>query len=168
MGPEANVVIRDLTHDELPFLREMLYAALMWDGVSAPMDYAMAHPQVRIFHEDWGRPGDTALVAVAGEQLIGAAWYRYFTEAEHGEGFVDEATPEMAIAVVDGRRGQGVGRALLEALHDRAAAAGIPQLSLSVDQGNPAERLYAALGYVPYEPDDGLGRMVLSIGGPKP
>jgi len=37
--------------------------------------------------------------------LCWLAWYRFFTEEAHGEGFVDPATPEVAIAVVDGRRG---------------------------------------------------------------
>jgi GNAT superfamily N-acetyltransferase len=156
---------RDLREDELPFLGEMLYAALAWrpDVELPPKEWVLAHPQVVVFHEGWGRAGDTALVAEEGGRLIGAAWYRLFTEAEHGEGFVDDETPELAIAVVDGFRGRGIGTRLLKEIHERARRDGLARLSLSVDPGNPAKRLYAELGYVDFEPGDGRGRMLLDL-----
>jgi GNAT superfamily N-acetyltransferase len=157
--------IRDLRDDDTGFLREMLYAALAWrpDVELPPPEFVLAHPQVSIFHEGWGRAGDTALVAEQGGQRVGVVWYRFFTDAEHGEGFVDEETPELAIAVVADLRGRGIGRLLLERMHERARSDGVRRISLSVDADNPAKRLYARLGYVEYEPDDDLGRMVLEL-----
>lgn len=157
--------IRDLRPDETPFLQEMLYAALAWrpDVELPPREWVMEHPQVAPFHTDWGRPGDTGLVAEEDGTALGLAWYRFFTEAEHGEGFVDEQTPEVAIAVVDGRRGSGIGRALMEAIHNRAREQGVRRISLSVDPENPAKRLYSRLGYVDLAPDDEDGRMVLDL-----
>jgi len=157
--------VRDLRADETPFLEQMLYTALAWrpDVELPPREWVLAHPQVVVFHAGWGRAGDVGLVAEEAGEPIGLAWYRFFTDEEHGEGYVDEATPELAIAVVDGYRGRGVGKLLMESIHARARANGVEQISLSVDRDNPARRLYERLGYVELEPDDENGRMVLRL-----
>lgn len=156
--------IRDLRTEEVPFLREMLVAALAWRPRRLPPKAILLRlPQVSIFHKGWGRAGDTALVAEENGRLIGLVWYRFFTDDQHGEGFVDAETPELAISVVDGFRGRGVGGSLMHAMHERARADGVRSISLSVDADNPAKRLYASLGYVDVEPDDGLGRMLLHL-----
>jgi len=91
---------------------------------------------VQLYVKAFGRPGDTVVIALADGFPVGAAWYRLFKAAKPGYGFVDEKTPELAIAVVPNARGKGVGSALLDALLARARAAGHETVSLSVDKKN--------------------------------
>jgi ribosomal protein S18 acetylase RimI-like enzyme len=60
---------------------------------------------------------------------------------------VDERTPELAIAVVPSKRGRGIGEQLLAALLERAREAGHDAISLSVEPGNPARKLYERHGF---------------------
>jgi GNAT superfamily N-acetyltransferase len=161
----APLQIRDLGPDELEFLGEMLYTALDWrpDVELPPREWVLDHPEVAIYHRGWGRAGDTALVAEAGEGPVGAVWYRFFTEAEHGDGYVDDETPELAIAVVEEWRGRGVGGALLRAIHDRARQQGLARVALSVDPDNPAKRLYERTGYLELDPGDPRHQMILEL-----
>lgn len=93
---------------------------------------------VALYVRGWGRPGDTALIGLVDGFPVGAAWYRLFRASEPGFGFVDEQTPELAVAVVPNARGKGVGGSLLDALLVRAKADGHAALSLSVDRENVA------------------------------
>ena len=80
---------------------------------------------------------------------MGAAWYRPFTEASHGYGFVAEDVPELSIAVIASRRHEGIGRRLLVGLLEASEAQGYAALSLSVNHGNPARGLYESVGFQP-------------------
>jgi ribosomal protein S18 acetylase RimI-like enzyme len=56
--------------------------------------------------------------------------------------------PSLGIAVHPAERGQGVGRTLMERLHEEARARGARQVRLTVYADNePARRLYEELGY---------------------
>jgi GNAT superfamily N-acetyltransferase len=148
----------------LPFLREMLCAALFWRRRRRLLCWLLLrHRALGMYHRGWGRQGDTGFVAEEEGRRIGVVWYRLFTEEEHGDGYVDPETPELAIAVVEDRRGGGVGRRLMETIHERARQDGVRRIALSVDADNPARRLYAALGYQDYEPADRKGRMTLVL-----
>ena len=141
--------LRSAGRDDLPFLEQMLYEAAFWrpDGDRPPMAEALASPALSRDLAGFGRPGDTGVIADEGDRPVGAAWYRRFSPREPGYGFVDGATPELSIAVVVEWRGRGVGRRLLDALLERAREQGLPGLSLSVANDNPAKRLYEAAGF---------------------
>jgi ribosomal protein S18 acetylase RimI-like enzyme len=105
-----------------------------------------AVPALARYVAGWGRPGDVGFVA-DDDASIGAAWWRRFDRDDPGYGFVDEATPELSIGVVEERRGQGVGTRLLAALVTEAERSALPALSLSVEPDNPAARLYERFGF---------------------
>jgi ribosomal protein S18 acetylase RimI-like enzyme len=133
------VVIRRGGAQDIRFLRDMLHHAYYWKE-RRPGE---GPGPVALYVKGWGRPGDTALVAIDEGFPVGAAWYRLFSSRVPGFGFVDEQTPELAIAVVPNARGKGIGKALLEALLAQAKEAGHSAISLSVDKLNQgAIRLY--------------------------
>ena len=134
------LLIRRGGAQDIRFLRDMLHHAYYWrERVPGSL--------VSRYVRGWGRAGDTAVIALENGFPVGAAWFRLFTGAEPGYGFVDERTPELAIAVVPSKRGYGVGEELLVALVERARASGYEALSLSVEPGNPARKLYERHGF---------------------
>ena len=98
------------------------------------------------------------MIAFAGPNAYGAAWYRLFPASAPGFGFVDEQTPELTIAVVPSHRGHGGGGELLEALLERARADGFAHVSLSAEPGQTA--FYEKHGFREHGRDDRTVTMV--------
>ena len=142
-GGVTQPMIRRGGRQDVPFLRDMLRHAYHWH-VSALDE---SEVPISRYVDNWGRPGDEALVALEAGHPIGAAWYRTFSAAAPGWGFVDEETPELTIAVVPSRRQHGVGHDLLQALLEKAKAAGHGAISLSVEKDSPAVRFYERHGF---------------------
>jgi GNAT superfamily N-acetyltransferase len=111
----------------------------------------------------WGRRGDSAVIALEGGFPVGAAWFRLFSRDEPGFGFVDEQTPEVAVAVVPSRRGHGIGSGLLDALIDVAREQGYVGLSLSVANDSPAMHVFEKQGFEKVEETDGSWTMRLNL-----
>jgi GNAT superfamily N-acetyltransferase len=137
---------------DFAFLATMLGEAAVWrpDKPTPSGDEVMADPRYAMYLAGWPRPGDYGLVAEDGGP-VGAAWYRTYTEAEHGYGFVGEDVPELSIAVIASRRGKGIGRRLLVGLVEASVVQGLQALSLGVNDDNPARRLYESVGFEPVE-----------------
>jgi ribosomal protein S18 acetylase RimI-like enzyme len=144
------------------FLAEMLYEAVNWhdDGAEErpSLEAALAVPENARYIAGWGRSGDIALYALdRSDEPVGAAWLRRFTAAEPGYGFVSDDIPELTIGVYPEFRRQRVGTLLLGSIIARADRDGARGISLSVNRGNPAKRLYARNGFeVVAEPGDAL------------
>ena len=127
----------------------MLGEAAVWrpDKPTPTADEVMADPRYAMYLEGWPRRGDYGVVAEQGGP-VGAAWYRTYTQASHGYGFVAEDVPELSIAVIPSRRHEGIGRRLLVELIDASLAQGYAAVSLSVAENNPARGLYVSAGFV--------------------
>src|SRR3954447_25924504 len=130
----------------------MFYEAVYWldDGAEErpPLDALLAQPANARYVVEWGRPGDIALCALdRRDEPVGAVWYRRFTAAEPGYGYVADDIPELAIGVYPEFRRQRVGSLLLGAIIARAQRDLERGISLSVNTENPAKRLYARYGF---------------------
>jgi ribosomal protein S18 acetylase RimI-like enzyme len=128
----------------------MLGEAAVWrpDKPTPTAEQVMADPLYALYLAGWPRQGDYGLIAEL-DGPVGAAWYRTYTEANRGYGFVAEDVPELSIAVIASRRHEGIGRRLLIDLIEASAAQGCRALSLSVAENNPARGLYESAGFVP-------------------
>ena len=65
-----------------------------------------------------------------------------------GYGWVAADIPELSMAVLPDHQGQGIGGALLDTICALARMSGYPAVSLSVEDGNGAAKLYADHGFV--------------------
>jgi GNAT superfamily N-acetyltransferase len=136
------VTIRNGGHLDVPFIRSMLTHAHNWHVARFETDIPLSR-----YVDGWGRPGDTALIAIEGGHRVGAAWYRLFRASAPGYGFLDEETPELTVAVVPGRRGEGIGLELVRRLVERARSEGYPGLSASVQRDHPELALFESQGF---------------------
>lgn len=150
--PEAGRLrVRPAAPSDLPFLRLMLYEAATWRddeaATIAAVEDVLARPRVSAYVEGWPRPGEAGVIAVEQARPVGGAWYRFGTADAPGYGFVDYAVPELTVGVEGPARGRGIGTLLVRSLLERARAAGVGAVSLSVEEDNPAMRLYERLGF---------------------
>jgi GNAT superfamily N-acetyltransferase len=145
-----NFIIRQASKDDEPFLWEMLYyAAHMEEDGEVSSQAAKKNPDLLKYVKDWGRETDIGCIALEPDchQPIGAAWIRLLIANEKTTSYVDDVTPELAIAVLPEYVGKGVGTLLLKYLLE-AAKQLYPGVVLSVRATNPAKRLYEKMGFV--------------------
>jgi ribosomal protein S18 acetylase RimI-like enzyme len=144
-----SVRIRPLEAADVQLLRDYLRLSIFVRPGDPPTTLeALSRPEIACYVEEWGRYGDDGLLAIddtTGADL-GAAWLRLWPGMDTGYGFVDRATPELAIAVRPEHRGRGIGTCLLDALLDRASRRH-RAVSLSVSLDNPAVALYQRHGF---------------------
>jgi L-amino acid N-acyltransferase YncA len=129
---------RPAVTEDFTFLATMLGEAAVWrpDKPTPSAEQVMANPRYALYLAGWPRHGDYGLIAEQ-DGPVGAAWYRTYTEATPGLGFVAEDVPELSIAVIASRRHEGIGRRLLFGLIEASVAQGYRALSLSVAENGP-------------------------------
>ena len=134
--------------DEAFLLTALFHAAHANEEPGVLPGHLLGNPALARYVVGFGRPGDLGVVALRGDAPVGAAWVRLLVGAERGYGWVDDDTPELAIAVLPEAVNTGVGTAMLTELLARARER-FSGVSLSVRTDNPARRLYVRLGFEP-------------------
>jgi ribosomal protein S18 acetylase RimI-like enzyme len=121
----------------------------LWDPPPAPLRprEVLQAPNVCIYAEDWGRPGDVGVVGEIDGQPVGACWMRLLP-AGLGLASIDARTPQLGIALEPPFQHQGFGEPLMRAALAAGKAHGYEQVSLTVNPQNPAIRLYERCGFV--------------------
>ena len=149
-----NIVLKIVQQSDFGFLRQMLYEAVFWRSADnkPSLEEGLNYPSVANALEDWGcREGDVAVIAVVNSILVGAAWYRFWTDSNMARGYYDKDVPVVAIAVDRDYRHMGIGGKMIEWLIDYASKHSIPRISLCVSKDNYAIKLYRQQGFVEYD-----------------
>ena len=147
-GTAPRPLLRRAGHPDLPFCRSLLVHAYGWHVNALETELPVGR-----YLDGWGRAGDTGFVYTVHGHRVGAGWYRLFRSAAPGWAFVDEATPELTVAVVPSRQGQGIGEELLRRLVAQAAADGHTALSVSVLSGHADRAAYEREGFATLRED---------------
>ena len=160
-----SVRVRAIKTAEAHLLREYVRLSIFVQPGDPPTPVDIVdRPEIGCYVDEWGRYGDDGVVAVDDRTAadLGAAWLRLWPGPATGYGFVDRATPELAIAVRPEHRGRGIGTCLLDTLLQRAAARH-PAVSLSVSLANPSVALYQRFGFRAIAAADGTLTMRLTF-----
>lgn len=137
--------MRPLLREEYHLLEDFLYEAVFQDKSAPPLPRSITRkPELRRYIEDFGgRNGDFCLAAEIEGRVISAVWCRLI----EGGGYAGGGAPELAISLLSGYRGCGIGTRLLRVFLDMLKKEGVAEISLSVQKANPAAELYLREGF---------------------
>ncbi len=160
--PLGPMVFRPLAATDSTLLATATLENLNWSGERFSLLDLETRPE--FFHYTLLVPqrGDFGIVAERAGEAAGLVWAQYLPPDDPGYGFLAEDTPEVSVWVKDGWRGRGLGRALLRRAQRGALARSVPRLSLSVEAGNYARKLYRAEGFIDVPGREADGVMVWS------
>lgn len=144
--------IRATNLDDVSFLWDMLYEIrslrCVRERKALPSRDVLRTPDLAKYVQGWGCKSDRGFIAIDAQTPIGTAWYRLFTADNKGYGYIDDNTPEMAIAILPQYRNKAIGKSLIIRLLEQAKTDGYQQISLSCDPTNTnALHLYQKLGF---------------------
>jgi L-amino acid N-acyltransferase len=139
------VIVRDAVAGDMPAIRD-LYNSLIPTTTVAWTDTPQTLRERQAWFVRQVRDGFPVLVAQAGGDVVGFTAYGSFRGAGIWPGY--RHTVEHTIHVGRPHWGAGIGRALLEALIDRARLAGVHAIVGAIDGDNVASiRFHERLGF---------------------
>jgi ribosomal protein S18 acetylase RimI-like enzyme len=158
------LLIREIKHDEIHFLSEMLYEAIFIpNGEKKLPKEIINQPELNNYIKDFGRENDFCLVVEIENKLIGAIWIRQFTENNKGYGFVNSETPELSMAITENYRGNGIGKIMLNKMLSKIIELNFSHVSLSVDNRNFAYDLYKKNDFIEVDSQNNSIKMLKTL-----
>ena len=143
-----------------------LLGAVNWDEPRRPVTREALHRNAQLvgYLVDFTDDRAFGVVGEVDGRPIALAWAVPFSAEAPGYGFVSPQAPEIALWVHPEHRNQGHGRTLLGCLVAEARRRGLPGLSLSVDEFNPALVLYLDAGFRSVGSSGSSQTMLLTLG----
>ena len=135
--------IRSITTKDEPIVWEMLQYA----SHESSLEAVKKQPCLAVYASNWGRFGDLGCLATKDGLNLGMAWLRLWQNQAKGFGYVSNEIPELAIAVLPGYRGKGIGTNLLTQVLAMARKDFLG-VSLNIREDNPVLKLYERFGFV--------------------
>ena len=133
MRHDPRVHLRDAQSADLPAIRDLYNALIPTTTVAWTEELETAEEREAWFAEQQ-RNGFPVLVAEDDGEVVGYAAYGWFRSDGRWPGY--DLTVEHSIHVAESHWSQGVGRALVEALVERARQAGLHVIVAAVDADN--------------------------------
>jgi ribosomal protein S18 acetylase RimI-like enzyme len=156
--------MREADAKDVSFLEQILLEAYNWQERRFTLDWVRTDEMARHYVDGFPGDGDLGLVALADGTPVGAVWARALPLARAGYGFVAPDIPELTLGVLPEARRRGVASNLLNAIIDFAEQRRVSGLSLSVEDGNPARRLYERAGFEVVGRNGGSDTMLKRLG----
>lgn len=157
------MTVRFLSSADRPLLREATLANMNWSGPRFTFDDVDAAHEISHYFSTFPSGRDFGLAHHNGDIVNAVAWLVFLPAEDPGYGFVDPETPELSLTTFAGSRGQGIGSALLQQLIAEARRRRISGISLSVEDGNAARRIYERAGFHVVGRNGGSETMYLSL-----
>jgi len=112
-----------------------------------------AHPKetqnLNIYSDFYGLTSkDLGLYALVNNEIAGAIWSRQLQKKDCAEGFVDENTPVLSMAVIPKFRDGGIGSFMIEQFLQEAAAI---HSQISVSTNSQTRKFYEKFGFIAFE-----------------
>lgn len=141
----ARVTVRDAVADDLPAITS-LFNALIPTTTVAWRDHLADDQEMTTWLSDQQESGNPVLVADDGSGVVGYTTWSWFRGGPRFPGYGH--TRELTIHVDRTAHGRGVGRALIEALVERARTDGVRVLVAGVDADNQGSiAFHRSLGF---------------------
>lgn len=151
----ARVLLRDAGRADRALLARATLDNVNRMGERFTMDDVVSERRFAHYFDRFPDAADYGIVATRDGVEVGVAWVVSFTAEDPAYGYVSDDIPELSVWVAADERGAGVGGRLIDAALERAVAAGLPGVSLSVEVGNPARDLYLRKGFTEVRRGDG-------------